>query len=212
MCESMPPESWIKVLDIHSAKNWAKLLDIKCTVIGFLRSLFLLTITTYTYITSTDTRNTNNSYEEPSRHTVVLCTHRISSYQVIYIDSVRQFSSTPDSDYPPLLPPRTYSVVVRASVCSARCFKTFELGYEIFEPGYEIFEAGYEIFEAGYEIFEPGYEFSTPVLNIGTRLRNFQPPAQILKPACENCKISYRPTKSMRRNFKPGFQISWLPA
>ncbi len=42
--------------------------------------------------------------------------------------------------------------------------------------------------------------------------RNVQPPAQILKPACETCKISYRPTKSMRCNFKPGFQITWLPA
>ncbi len=88
--------------------------------------------------------------------------------------------------------------MARAAVCSARCFKTFEPGYEIFEPG--------------YEIFEPGYEFYTPVLNIGSHLRNYQPPVQILKPACENCKISYRPTKLMRRDFKPGFQISWLPA
>ncbi len=38
-------------------------------------------------------------------------------------------------------------------VCSARCFKTFESGYEIFEAGYEIFEAGYEIFEPGLETF-----------------------------------------------------------
>ncbi len=43
----------------------------------------------------------------------------------------------------------------RSFVCSARCFKTFEAGYEIFEPGYGIFEPG-------YGIFEPGYEFSTP--------------------------------------------------
>ncbi len=46
-------------------------------------------------------------------------------------------------------------------VCSVRCFKTFEPGYDYIRTGLWIIQ---------------------PVLNIGTRLRHFQYPAQILKP------------------------------
>ncbi len=55
-----------------------------------------------------------------------------------------------------------------------------------------------------YETFEPRCEIPNPVLNISVNLRNIQPLAQILKPACEICKkLSHQPAKWMTQARNP---------
>ncbi len=121
-------------------------------------------------------------------------------------------TSTPPP--PPPIPVHIHTAQLVGSTCStrragrtdqrayavpaARCFKTFELGYENIQTGVRNIRTGLRILHLRLKYWHPPSKVSAPDSNI--------------KPAFETCKISHRPTKSMSRNFKPGFKICWLPA